>query len=117
MLPFHSYNNIFLLWMMFWKKKGMQQFCPSWTWPKAKSKDLTTFISPWGKFRFNRMPLGLRNAPATFQALMEMVLKDCSSFASVYIDDVLVYFKLGRASAALTASIGSSAEIWPNSKT
>ncbi len=21
------------------------------------SKDLTTFISPWGKFRFNRMPL------------------------------------------------------------
>ncbi len=29
------------------------------------SRDLTTFISPWGKFRFNRMPFGLRNAPAT----------------------------------------------------
>ncbi len=57
------------------------------------SRDLTTFISPWGKFRFNRMPFGLRNAPATFQALMELVLKDCSSFASVYIDDVLVYSK------------------------
>ncbi len=55
------------------------------------SKDLTTFVSPWGKFRFRRMPFGLRNAPATFQNLMEKVLENCREFASVYIDDVLVY--------------------------
>ena len=55
------------------------------------SKDLTTFISPWGKYHFKRMPFGLRNAPATFQALIESVLRQCAEFAVVYIDDVLVY--------------------------
>jgi len=54
-------------------------------------KDLTTFVSPWGWFQFNRMPSGLKNAPATFQALTEQVLRECSEFASVYIDDVLIY--------------------------
>ena len=56
-----------------------------------EARDLTTFVSPWGKFKFNRMPFGLRNAPAIFQSLMESVLRTCNEFASVYIDDVLIY--------------------------
>ena len=57
----------------------------------SRAKDLTTFISPFGKYRFKRMPFGLKNAPAVFQALMEKVLASCKGFARVYIDDVLVY--------------------------
>ena len=57
----------------------------------SRAKDLTIFISPFGKYRFKRMPFGLKNAPAVFQALMEKVLASCKGFARVYIDDVLVY--------------------------
>ena len=31
----------------------------------------TTVVTPFGKFMFNAMPLGLRNAPATFQRLLD----------------------------------------------
>ncbi len=34
------------------------------------SKDVTAFVTPWGCFRFNVLPFGLRNAPAIFQAIM-----------------------------------------------
>ena len=56
-----------------------------------RAKDLTTFISPFGKYRFKRKPFCLKNALAVFQALMEKVLASCKGFARVYIDDVLVY--------------------------
>ena len=47
------------------------------------------FISPFGKFAFNRMPFGLRNAPAVFQHTMEEVLGHISNCAP-YIDDLIV---------------------------
>ena len=56
-----------------------------------KAKDLTTFLSPFGKYRFKSMPFGLKNAPAVFQALMEKGLASCKGFTRLYIDDVLVY--------------------------
>ena len=42
------------------------------------------------------MPFGLTNAPSVFQRLMQRVLRDLNpedgpDFASVYIDDVLVF--------------------------
>jgi len=54
-------------------------------------KDLTTFGSPQGKFRFCRMPFGLKNAPAIFQCVVEHVLRNCKDIAANYVDDVLVY--------------------------
>ena len=42
---------------------------------REEDKEKTAFLSPWGKYHFNRMPFRLRNAPATFQCLMNMVLE------------------------------------------
>ena len=54
-------------------------------------RDLTTFWSPFGKFRFKRMPFGLKNAPAHFQHMVEKVLRSCSEFTLPYIDDILIF--------------------------
>ena len=59
------------------------------------SVEKTAFVSPFGKYAFNRMPFGLKNAPAIFQRCMEEVLRDCFDFAAPYIDDILVFSKNG----------------------
>ena len=53
--------------------------------------DKTTFLTPFGKFRFTVMPFGLWNAPATFQRLMDGLLGDLFSFVTVYIDAISVF--------------------------
>ncbi len=60
---------------------------------EAGSQDLTTFSCPVGKFKFVRMPFGLKNAPAIFQAVVEEVLRPMNNVCSNYVDDVLVYSK------------------------
>ena len=51
----------------------------------------TCFICHRGKYEFVRMPFGVRNAPAVFQALMTKLLSECKSFYSPYMDDVVIY--------------------------
>ena len=53
-------------------------------------RDKTTFLTPFGKFRFKVMPFGLRNDPATFQRLMDCILGELNEFTNVYIDDISV---------------------------
>ena len=54
------------------------------------SSDLTTLVCPSGKFKFQRMPFGLKNAPAIFHAIMEEVLRPFSDCSSNYIDDFCI---------------------------
>lgn len=53
----------------------------------------TAIICEEGHFEHIRMPFGLRNAPATFQRMMDELLKNCKDFAHAYIDDVIIYSK------------------------
>ena len=59
---------------------------------KDQDKDKTTIVSPVGKFKYQRMPFGLRNAPAIFQQMIERALEGCGDFAKAYIDDIIVFF-------------------------
>jgi putative transposase len=51
-----------------------------------RDKDKTAFITKQGRFRFTRMPFGLKNASATFLRVMYEIL-DGLEFAKVYVDD------------------------------
>ncbi|CAH2093702.1 unnamed protein product [Euphydryas editha] len=56
-------------------------------------RDKTAFVTPFGTYRFKRMPFGLKNAPATFQRLIDRFragasLQDVTILA--YLDDLLV---------------------------
>ncbi|GBP68445.1 Retrovirus-related Pol polyprotein from transposon 17.6 [Eumeta japonica] len=60
---------------------------------KSEDQDKTAFVTPFGTFRFKRMPFGLRNAPATFQRLIDR-FRSSSTLRNVtilgYIDDLIV---------------------------
>ena len=51
----------------------------------------TAIVTPIGKFQLVKMPFGLRNAPTTFQRLMDRVLDGMEGYAAPYIDDILVF--------------------------
>ncbi len=55
-------------------------------------KEMTTFICRQGTYQFEVMPFGLKNAPSTFQRMMDMVFK-IFPFVRAYIDDVVVFSK------------------------
>ncbi|KAA5591127.1 RNA-directed DNA polymerase, partial [Pseudomonas aeruginosa] len=52
----------------------------------------TAFSVPQGHFQFNRMPFGLKNAPTTFQKLMNNCLSGLQgNRCFVYLDDIVIY--------------------------
>ena len=50
------------------------------------------FLSYWGFYKYNILPLKLTNAPDTFQRLINSVFHGfLDKFLGVYLDDLLVY--------------------------
>ncbi|KAK7882125.1 hypothetical protein WMY93_028299 [Mugilogobius chulae] len=61
-----------------------------WQIPLSEeSAKLTTFITPFGRFHFNRLPFGINSAPEHFQRTMAEVIEGLEGVVC-HIDDVLV---------------------------
>ena len=56
-----------------------------------QAKQKTAFTCHRGAFHFTRMPFGVKNAPACFQALMQRVLASVTGYATPYMDDVVIF--------------------------
>ena len=54
------------------------------------SRLLTTFVTPYGRFCFNRMPMGVCSAPEVFQRTMSKILEGCEG-AICHMDDILIH--------------------------
>ena len=51
-------------------------------------------VGPLGFYKFNRMPFGLANSPATYQRLMEECLGDLHTrICFIYLDDLIIFSK------------------------
>ena len=57
-------------------------------------QEKTAFTTPWGTFKYVKMPFGLKNAGATFQRAMDIAFsKEIHDFLVIYLDDLIVFAK------------------------
>ena len=57
---------------------------------KDISKLLTTFITPWGRYCYMRLPFGISSTPEHFQKSMQRILQDLPG-VECQMDDIIVY--------------------------
>ena len=55
-----------------------------------RAKEISAFTTPSGLYRYKVLSFGLRNAPPTYQRLMNRVIAGLKN-GKVYIDDVIVH--------------------------
>lgn len=60
-------------------------------------QDKTTFTTPWGTFKYVKIPFGLKNAGATFQRAMDIAFpKEIHDFLVIYLDDLTPFSKFNQ---------------------
>ena len=57
---------------------------------RPEHRDITSFVTPDGLYRFKVMPFGLTNAPATFNRMMRKILEGLEHTGS-FLDDILIH--------------------------
>lgn len=58
---------------------------------EKNDQDKTAFVTPFGMYKFTRMPFGLRNAPATFQRLIDRLKVSLNGLVLfAYLDDIIL---------------------------
>ena len=63
-----------------------------WQVPLApEDREKTAFATPEGLFHYTVLPFGLHGAPATFQRLMDQLLRPHRAYAAAYLDDIVVH--------------------------
>ncbi|CAM4708791.1 unnamed protein product [Caretta caretta] len=81
------------------EKLGRAQFISTldltkgyWQVPLDESaKERSAFTTHLGLYESNVLPFGLRNAPATFQRLVDGLLAGLGEYAVAYLDDVAIF--------------------------
>ena len=53
-----------------------------------ESKELCTINTPFGMYKYNRLPMGLKCSPDIIQEIMENTLRDLCNDMEVYIDNI-----------------------------
>ena len=67
--------------------------CGFWQIPLSpESRLLTTFITPFGRFCFNKLPFGISSAPELYQRRMHTILEGLDGVTGL-IDDMLIHGK------------------------
>ncbi|KAL7856534.1 hypothetical protein SRHO_G00154330 [Serrasalmus rhombeus] len=62
-----------------------------WQIPLSEESSLlTTFITPFGRYAFNRLPFGISSAPEHFQRRMSQMLEGCEGVVC-HADDIVVF--------------------------
>ena len=55
-----------------------------------RAREVSAFVTPSGLYQYKVMPFGMKNAPATFQRMVNKLVRDIDGCEG-YIDDVVIY--------------------------
>ena len=55
-----------------------------------RAKEISAFVTPDGLYQYKVMPFGMKNWPATFQHLINMIITGLDN-CKAYIDDAIIY--------------------------
>ena len=55
----------------------------------ADAQKLCTIVFPWGKYKYKRLPMGIKVAPDIFQNVMSKLVQDME-YVKTYLDDLLI---------------------------
>ena len=55
-----------------------------------RAKEISAFVNPDGLYQYKVMPFSMKNSPATFQRLINMIVTGLNS-CKAYIDDAIIY--------------------------